>query len=147
MTSVRVGHEAADDFGDEVSRRAGLVQKDGAARIAEERRRQRGAESYTEEHDDEHDQGQMAMAAACYAAPERIYVERRFANGFRLDDPWPWEDLCDARPRPSHGNFVEPEEASVAERIRLLEKAGALCAAEIDRLLRVQARTSGMKTG
>jgi len=121
--------------------------KDGAQRIVDERARQIAAEGYTAKHDDEHDGGELAMAAACYAAPGLIYVESRRANSIGFHDPWPWEDLVDARPRPSKGNFVEPEKATLDERIRLLEKAGALCAAEIDRLLRVKAREAAEEEG
>lgn len=81
---------------------------------------------------------EIAMAAACYAAPEYIFTKQEHANGIGFANPWPWDDVFDKRPRPSRGNFVEPEEATLDERIRLLEKAGALCAAEIDRLLRVR---------
>ena len=100
--------------------------RSGAERIADERRRQVGAEGYTAEHDDDHNLGQLAMAAACYAAPKPLY-ELREHNGSKVfRDPWPWARLFDTR----------IDKPSVDARIRLLEKAGALIAAEIDRLLR-----------
>lgn len=94
----------------------------GAQRIADERQRQIEKEGWSPEHDDEHDEGQLAWAAACYAAPEAIFG----MHGRATFDPWPWP-ADDKRPGP---NFTP------AERIRELEKAGALIAAEIDRLLR-----------
>jgi hypothetical protein len=92
------------------------VERDGAQRIADERQRQIRAEGYTPEHDDEHECGELAEAAGCYA--------------LRVDHHWPMEWECvhlRAQPTP-------------AQRIRELEKAGALIAAEIDRLLRAEAR-------
>jgi hypothetical protein len=109
----------------------------GAERIAAERARQVSEEGYDAAHDDEHNGGEIAMAAACYAAPELIYVRDDRANQVNFTDPWPWHPRYDARPH--DGNVVTPEHATRAERIRLLEKAGALVAAEIDRLLRAPA--------
>lgn len=54
--------------------------------IAFERERQKTSEGWTEEHDDAHESGEMGMAAACYAAPERILVNRYPLPG----DAWPW---------------------------------------------------------
>jgi hypothetical protein len=105
---------------------------EGVTRIARERQRQIDKLGWTPEHDDEeHDGGQLAMAAACYAAPEQIYVRSEYANGVRYDDPFPWNN---ADARPFDGNVLT--EATDAQRLRLLEKAGALIAAEIDRMLR-----------
>ena len=104
--------------------------RSGVERIADERRRQIEVEEYSAEHDDPHDEGELAMAAVCYAAPVRIYEMRQRGNwSVTFSDPWPWNDEDDKRP------FGEP---SPDDRIRLLEKAGALIAAEIDRLLRKQ---------
>jgi hypothetical protein len=51
-------------------------------------------------------------------------------------DPWPWEGNDDRRP--ARANEVLPNSVlSKKKRIRQLEKAGALIAAEIDRLLRL----------
>ncbi|NIR76755.1 MAG: hypothetical protein GWN53_17140 [Gammaproteobacteria bacterium] len=97
--------------------------KTGAERIAAERRRQMEEEGWDSDHDDSHHGGELALAAAAYAAaPQRLYqkVERRDVVSFR--DAWPWEPGWDKRDK--HGE------------IRRLEIAGALIAAEIDRLLR-----------
>jgi hypothetical protein len=82
----------------------------GAERIAAERQRQIEKEGWTPEHDAEHADGQLARAAACY-------VEITFDRHVSHD--WPW-DL----------RWWKPSK----RKIRNLEKAGALIAAEIDRL-------------
>lgn len=102
----------------------------GAERIADERRRQIAEKGYDAEHDGDHGES-LAWAAVCYAAPGRVYRHHEFAHEQRFVDPWPWEDLYDKRPR--SGNVLKPP--TPKERIRSLEKAGALIAAEIDRLL------------
>lgn len=92
---------------------------DGVSLIAAERRRQINDEGWSPEHDDEHDDGQLATAAACYAAPEKCDGTRPRSA---ILAHWPWL-LSWWKPTPTH-------------RIRELVKAGALCAAEIDRLKR-----------
>jgi hypothetical protein len=102
-------------------------QKDGIALIAAERQRQLSVKGWTSDHDDLHRDGSMAMAAACYAVLSRglavgLTFEEAAEVAFGADDEnWPW-----GAPwwKPSHNQ------------IRNLEKAGALIAAEIDRLLR-----------
>lgn len=84
-----------------------------AGLIAAERKRQIDAEGWTAEHDDRHEFGELALAAACYALTHRW----RRAFVWRI---WPW----------SVNNF-KPK-----DRITDLVRAGALIAAEIDRLLR-----------
>lgn len=110
----------------------------GVDLIARERARQVSEEGYSAKHDDEHDGGQLAMAAACYAsaaACERIYTRRDHANGTSYDDPFPWRGH-DSRPRKGNVLMVDDVPDDVA--IRLLVKAGALIAAEIDRLQRAK---------
>lgn len=83
--------------------------------IRAERERQVSVEGWTAEHDDEHYGGDLAHAAAHYAlTPSHRYL---------VDWPWP-------EPPKGHDAFYGPE------RIRDLVKAGALIAAEIDRLIR-----------
>lgn len=105
----------------------------GVDLIAVERQRQISEKGYTAEHDDRHTIGELALAAVCYASPKRLYVKTEYC-GDRIDfsDPWPWWEestsaLCD-------------EDLSLLERITLLSKAGALIAAEIDRLERLRLR-------
>lgn len=70
----------------------------GIERIAKERKRQTDKLGWSPEHDDAHDGGELAMAAACYASPERLYVQRKFAAGVSFVDPFPshWPDVEDA---------------------------------------------------
>jgi hypothetical protein len=81
----------------------------GIERIAAERKRQIEVEGWTVGHDAEHRHGELAQAGAVYAL------------GHFSERYWPW-DLQWWKPTPDN-------------RIRELEKAGALIAAEIDRLL------------
>lgn len=103
------------------------VAGDGLDRIAAERRRQVEVEGWTPAHDDEHHACELAMAADAY-----VYWAVGQVNGacwlWGAASPasWPWADDWW---KPSH------------DPIRNMEKAGALIAAEIDRLLR--ARSGG----
>jgi hypothetical protein len=98
--------------------------KDGAELIAAERARQVSVEGWTPRHDDTHTDAEMTAAACCYAA-----LARRQADGAiksRAEDigpptGWPWDY-----------EWWKPSD----DPIRNLEKAGALIAAEIDRLQR-----------
>lgn len=108
---------------------AGRPGKDGAGQILDERISQR-AGGYTASHDDEHDKAEIASAAIAYAifAWWQITVARRITGWTRdqvdeivLEQWWPW-DALEWKPADSP--------------IRNLAKAGALCAAEIDRLIR-----------
>ncbi len=92
-----------------------------------ERRRQTDAEGYSYRHDDEHTNDELVLAAVQYALPhlrrELITTVTSLPERF-IGTPvdWPWEN--DAwKPTPD-------------DRVRELVKAGALIAAEIDRLLR-----------
>lgn len=100
----------------------------GAEMIANERERQVEEEEYLPGHDDEHTDGEIAMAAACYAVGDldEIFTAEKAGRGYIFEDPWPWGSDSDKR---GHHNRI-PE----------LVKAGALCAAEIDRLKRKEAR-------
>ena len=89
----------------------------GIERITAERQRQIDVEGWTPEHDEQHELGELATAAACYALPD-IRPEW-----------WPWDAKFWKPTDPTHAQPGEP-------RIRELEKAGALIAAEIDRLIR-----------
>lgn len=110
---------------------------EGAERIRVERLRQISEEHYDAAHDDAHTAGELAMAAACYAAPERIFVYEPSAgsDSMHFANPWPWDADDDRRSFAGHARLE-----SGGNRIRLLVKAGALIAAEIDRLLRAAER-------
>ena len=95
--------------------------QDGAGLIARERLRQIEGEGYTPEHDDEHTDQSLAKAAVCYATPNRTAAQ--------AVERWPWANAPIV-----HHNIHNPRGRE--SRIRELAKAGALIAAEIDRLLR-----------
>lgn len=90
-----------------------MEKKTGIELIAQERKRQIDEEGFTTQHDDQWIGGELAMAACCYAqegskSPEFVPF------GFPWDKEW-W------KPTPEN-------------RVRELVKAGALIAAEIDRI-------------
>jgi hypothetical protein len=115
-----------------------LTRANGSELITAERQRQVDIEGWTTEHDEQHKGDGLAWAAVCYAAPERVYRRSlRISGGEHYTDPWPWDWRYDKRhPRCDHTPSVRtgPGVASTETRIRELVKAGALIAAEIDRL-------------
>lgn len=94
-------------------------QPSGIELIAAERQRQISQEGWTPEHDDQHANGELALAAACYAIPShrRIWDEL-------ISKLWPWA-LKWWKPTPE-------------DRKRELVKSCALILAEIDRIDRLQ---------
>jgi hypothetical protein len=94
----------------------------GAELIAAERQRQIEVEGWSPEHDDGHYLDEIALAAAAYALPDSA---RSYTAGFSAPVEWPWDE-DEWKPGPG--------------RERELVKAGALIAAEIDRLQRIGAR-------
>lgn len=96
------------------------TQTSAARDVLAERQRQIEAEGWTPEHDDQHTDGSLAVAAACYAIADR--------DG-RAEAPpfWPW-DL----------DWWKPSDDR-----RMLVKAGALILAEIERLDRATALPAG----
>lgn len=101
-----------------------MKMKTGIELIADERQRQITKEGWTLEHDKEHDEGALREGALCYLAreleenaiwnpiPERML--RETADLF-----WPWRGEFEIKPTTLERNLV---------------KAGALIAAELDRL-------------
>lgn len=93
----------------------------GVARISIERQRQLFAEGWSADHDAAHTGGELATAGACYA----------LANGDTestgVPAAWPFE-----------ASWWKPSD----DPIRNLEKAGALIAAEIDRLNRERVKAA-----
>lgn len=92
--------------------------KSGVSLIAEERQRQIEEEGWNEKHDDYQVEEELAFAAATYATPNgsRVYLHSGKPNTWLWEKEW-W------KPTPDN-------------RIKELVKAGALIAAEIDRLNR-----------
>lgn len=105
------------------------LQAIGVALIATERRRQVVEEGWDAEHDDDHADGSLALAAAAYAVPESRRVMEIHKHGMSLK----LHLVTLFWPRGWSARWWKP---TPNERIRELVKAGALIAAEIDRLLR-----------
>ncbi len=118
--------------------------KTGVELIAVERKRQMDDEGWTAKHDDEHDDHSLALAAAAYAAPEVLYSRGDYAESVSFYEAWPrsWATGWDKRPRfrDTH-KLMDAGAQGKSVRIRALVKAGALIAAEIDRLQRMKKRT------
>jgi hypothetical protein len=96
--------------------------KSGVDLIADERRRQIEQEGWTPEHDNEHDAGELSAAGAAYAinAAEKLHP---YSQGDGRDEQpmiWPWAN-----------DWWKPKDP-----MRDLVRAGALIAAEIDKLQR-----------
>lgn len=97
--------------------------------VLTERRRQVDEEGWTPEHDDEHKNGEMALAAACYA---RGYSGHHGNYPEDSDDGlWPW-----------HPSWWKP-----TNRRRNLVKAAALIIADIEREDRAVAPVSTQEAG
>lgn len=100
--------------------------KTGAEMIVEERHRQIQKEGFDEDHDDCHDAGQLAFAAACYACNAATWAQRgqplkgNYAKHSEPGFRWPWALI-----------WWKPK-----SQIKDLIRAGALIAAEIDRVQR-----------
>lgn len=104
--------------------------KTGIQLIAEERESQINAEGWTPEHDEQHREGQIAYAASAYAlyhglkttfppeSFEKLHLEKQATA------EWPWG-----------AEWWKPSD----DPVRNLVKAGALIAAEIDRITRAGA--------
>lgn len=89
----------------------------------------------------EHESGELALAAAVYASPVLLFKQQRYAHSVAFTDPFPW-DHSEGRPR--EGNVLKDNYTlPTRNRVRQLVKAGALIAAEIDRILRKQRRSRG----
>jgi hypothetical protein len=91
---------------------------------------------------------ELVFAAVCYASPVQLYVKRGTPTSLYFGDPWPvsWGDNWDKRPTDMSGR---PKVQTDEQRLRQLVKAGALIAAEIDRLQRYVAENAArleMKT-
>lgn len=90
---------------------------DGAGLIAFERNRQKMEEKYSEIHDSDHDNDELLLAAISYI--ENIIWPP--IEGESVPEIWPWEQ----------------ESWKPKDRKRNLIRAGALIAAELDRMWRL----------
>ena len=99
-----------------------------ASDVLAERERQKVVEGWTPEHDDTHERGEMARAAACYAyfatLPEAVREVASLGGSSAIDQVvvlgrmWRW-----------HQDWWKPK-----DRRRDLVRAGALILAEIERI-------------
>ncbi|MBN9304094.1 MAG: hypothetical protein BGO82_17115 [Devosia sp. 67-54] len=108
---------------EEQAERVDVVSLSPAARdVLMERSRQIAAEGWTAEHDDQHDDGQLARAAAAYAifaGLPRQFTTLAQSMGRAIPMIWPWD-----------AGWWKPSE----QNRRNLVKAGALILAELERL-------------
>ena len=106
-----------------------IILRSGAEMIAEERARQqrakdKGGEGWTPEHDDRHELGELGMAAESYLSAVVTPDEEGDEHGKpRPSWDWPWDK-----------KWWKPSD----DPIRNLVIAGALIAAEIDRMQRAK---------
>lgn len=110
----------------------------GIESIAAERARQIEQEGWTPEHDDQHTSGEIGLAAAYYAAPVEITCEfdKPTSGNSAGEDhvfhftewrvAWPWDESW-RKPKSRREDLV---------------RAGALIAAEIDRLDRLESKSN-----
>jgi hypothetical protein len=106
-----------------------LMARDVVDDIWLERQRQINDECWTAEHDDQQTNGNLALAAACYAAPVRMFradamAGRGYETYTAYRDAWPWDD-----------KWWKPK-----DRRQDLVRAAALIVAEIERMDRASVR-------
>lgn len=102
---------------------------DALKEIAAERQRQLDKEGWTLEHDDQHTDESLAMAAGCYANPFQIAIDGEGVRAEELPEdaiPIGWPESWDY-------SWWKP-----SDRRSDLVKAGALIVAEIERLDRAE---------
>jgi hypothetical protein len=105
----------------------------GIELITQERERQIKIEDFSAEHDDELINGELSDAAACYAlSPEYLAMIVDDGGPF-LQTVWPF----------SMGWYKQ----TMGDRKRDLSKAGALIAAELDRLIRMEEKLNDRNLG
>lgn len=92
-----------------------------AVDVVAERERQKSFEGFDEAHDDSHDKGELACAAACYLVaclPQSAWGRQMVRAQHFFNDWWPWTK-----------NWWKPR-----DRRRNLVKSAALIIAEIERM-------------
>lgn len=100
--------------------------KTGIELIAEERQRQIDTENFSIKHDVKQyaNNNQLELAAVAYAMPEELPTQWQRENIYHRSNLFPWDK-----------KWWKP---STDDRIKELQKAGALIAAKIDVLLSVK---------
>lgn len=108
--------------------RAAAFEEAALTDVAAERKRQRDVEGWTAEHDDGHNKGELAAAAACYAVGRCILEgSLRITERGLTKNLWPWSS-----------GWWKPK-----DRRRNLVRAAALIVAEIERIDRAAAVNAG----
>src|ERR1044072_822656 len=103
----------------------------GSALIARERERQIQEEGWSEKHDNKHRRMEMAAASAAYVIDALVRAKvltgktDPYVLGAAINLLWPWDN-----------EWWKPAK----DPVRTLVKAGALIAAEIDRINRMNAK-------
>lgn len=119
--------EAFEDYAEQWKKLFAL----GIGPIFHERNRQIEGEGWTQDHDDQHELGELSLAAVAYASPFPVKVKGPIIRPGHIfseptwADPWPWDEEFDKREK--------------HDRIKRLTIAGALICAEIARLERKNA--------
>lgn len=106
------------------------MRKTGIELITQERQEQIEKHGWSKEHDAKHDQGELANAACSYAMTSEMqdYLDENWGDDMHLSF-WPFEL-----------SYYKKDNSGEVEKIKDLAKAGALIAAEIDRLQAEQAQ-------
>lgn len=125
----KTGHKPDCDHGVATTPPPSTLAK-AAQEIANERARQVAVEGWTVEHDDEHEDGELARAANCYRLIGNGSLGEFLPDADQSDaqvpTAWPWDD-----------EWWKPK-----TRLRNLIRAGALYQAEIERLIRARDRVT-----
>ncbi len=120
--------------------------KTGADQIKEERQRQIEREGWDAEHDEQHTEGELALVAALYATPVPLFARiDKGEGGTIFKDPWPWFDEVEQTRYSDDMSTYKVKAWDKREKhsqLRKLVIAGALIAAEIDRLQRDKTRAT-----
>ncbi len=106
--------------------------KTGIQLITIERKEMIEKHRFTQEHDSQHTGGELAYAATMCASPEVVYLKEEYAGStvFEVLDFLKWQ-----LPVEYNGNVLKNNfDCTKKQRIHQLKVAGALCAAEIDRI-------------
>lgn len=104
--------------------------KNGIELIADERQKQIAEHGYNNDHDQDHYSFELTKAAICYA--DRATMEWLAVWQDRTPERWPFE-ASEWKPLPQIPGHPCPI-ITKDDAVKMLVKAGALIAAEIDRL-------------
>lgn len=109
--------------------------KNGIELITEERNEQIEKHGFTKKHDiDYHDDGELSWNAAVLASPNVLYYPRKYANSHSFEKAKTSEDWMLPGLNYKGNVIIDNEGLSNKDRVKQLIIAGALIAAEIDRL-------------